>query len=62
VNNAYAEGEEDRKGQVKVGMLGDIVVLEHDLFAIQPDSLKDVRTLLTVVGGRVVHAAAPFAR
>jgi predicted amidohydrolase YtcJ len=62
VNNAYAEGEEDRKGQVKVGMLGDIVVLERDLFATPPDSLKDVRALLTVVGGRVVHAAAPFAR
>jgi predicted amidohydrolase YtcJ len=62
VNNAWAAGEEAIKGQLKVGMLGDLVVLDHDLFAIAPDSIKDVRALLTVVGGRVVHAAAPFAR
>ncbi len=61
VHNAWAEGAEDRKGQLRVGMLGDVVVLDHDLFAIEPDRLKDARALLTVVGGRVVHAAAPFA-
>jgi predicted amidohydrolase YtcJ len=39
-----------------------VVVLEHDLFAIAPERLKDVKTLLTVVGGRVVHATGPFSR
>jgi hypothetical protein len=62
VNNAWAAGEESIKGQLKVGMLGDLVVLDHDLFGIAPDSIKAGRALLTVVGGRVVHAAAPFAR
>jgi len=62
VNNAWAAGEEAIKGQVKVGMLADLVVLDQDLFAIAPDRIKDVKALLTVVGGRVVHAAAPFQR
>ena len=38
----------------------DTVVLSRDLFAIPPAEIKDVRALLTVVGGRVTHAAAPF--
>lgn len=61
-NNAWAAGEESLKGKLVVGMLADVVVLDHDLFAIPPDRIKDVKALLTVVGGRVVHAAAPFER
>jgi hypothetical protein len=62
VNNAWAAGEEAIKGQLKPGMLADLVVLDQDLFAIAPARIKDVKALLTLVGGRVVHAAAPFSR
>jgi predicted amidohydrolase YtcJ len=62
VNNAWAAGEEAIKGQLKAGMLGDVVVLDADLFAIAADRIKEVKPLLVIVGGRVVHAAAPFAR
>ena len=61
-NNAWAAGEETLKGQLKAGMLADLVVLDQDLFRIEPARIKDVKALLTVVGGRVVHAAAPFVR
>ncbi len=59
-NNAWAAGEEELKGRIREGMLADLVVLDQDLFAIPPDRIKDVQALLTVVGGRVVHARAPF--
>ena len=62
VNNAWAEGEEANKGSLVVGKLADFVVAERDLFAIPAVQLKDVKVLLTVVGGRVVHAASPFTR
>ena len=62
VNNAWAEGEERNKGSLTVGKLADFVVIDRDLFAIPPRELKDARVLLTVVGGHVVHAAAPFSR
>jgi predicted amidohydrolase YtcJ len=61
-NNAWAEGEEGRKGQLIRGYLADLVVLDQDLFAIAPERIKDTKALLTVVGGRIVHAAAPFTR
>ena len=62
VNNAWAANEEAIKGALKAGMLADLVVLDHDLFAIAPERIKDTKALLTVVGGRVVHAVAPFSR
>jgi predicted amidohydrolase YtcJ len=36
-------------------------VIDRDLFAIPPTEIKDAKVLLTIVGGRIVHAAAPFA-
>ena len=61
VNNAWAEGEEANKGTLTRGKVADFVVIDRDLFAIPPARIKDARVLLTVVGGRIVHAAAPFA-
>jgi predicted amidohydrolase YtcJ len=62
VNNAWAEGEEANKGAIKAGMLADFVIIDRDLFAIPPTQLKDATVLLTVVGGRIVHARTPFVR
>jgi predicted amidohydrolase YtcJ len=60
VNNAWAEGEERSKGSLSAGKLADFVVIDRDLFAIPAPEIKDAKVLLTVVGGRVVHAARPF--
>jgi hypothetical protein len=62
VNNAWAEGEEANKGSLTTGKLADFAIIDRDLFAIPPAQLKDAKVLLTVVGGRVTHAAAPFSR
>jgi hypothetical protein len=60
VNNAWAEGEERNKGSLSAGKLADFVVIDRDLFGIPAPEIKDAKVLLTVVGGRVVHAARPF--
>lgn len=62
VNNAWAEGEEASKGSLVPGKLADLVVIDQNLFAIAPSQLKDAKVLLTMVGGRIVYAAAPFSR
>ena len=62
INNAWAEGEEANKGSLTVGKLADLVIIDRDLFAIPTTQLKDAKVLLTMVGGRVVYAASPFAR
>ncbi|MDA1080103.1 MAG: amidohydrolase [Gemmatimonadetes bacterium] len=62
VNNAWAEGEEANKGSLMTGKLADFVVVDRDLFAIPATQLKEAKVLMTVVGGRVMHAAPPFRR
>jgi predicted amidohydrolase YtcJ len=62
VNNAWAEGEEANKGSLTVGKLADLVIIDRDLFKIPPTQLKDAKVLLTMVGGRVMSASAPFSR
>lgn len=51
---AYAEFQEDRKGQIKAGMWADLVLLTDDIFVVPPEQIKDVRVGVTVCNGRVV--------
>jgi predicted amidohydrolase YtcJ len=47
--------DEGLLGAVEVGRLGDLVVLSDDYFEVEDEELKRLRSVLTVVGGRVVH-------
>ena len=53
---AYASFEEDRKGMIKVGMLADMALIDRDLTAIPPDTIRDAQVLKTIVGGRVIYS------
>lgn len=55
VNGAYASFEEKLKGQLKPGMLGDVVILSQDLFRIPPGEIHKTRVDVTVFDGRVVY-------
>ncbi len=57
LNTAYAAYEEKIKGSLTVGKLGDFVVLSENLLTMDPDDIKDVKVLTTVVGGKVVYEA-----
>ncbi len=52
---AYAAYQEDIAGTLEVGKLGDLVVLDRDLFTIDPMEICQTRVDLTVVGGKVVY-------
>ena len=53
--SAYAQFEEGKKGELKVGEYADFVVLSDDLTKIPPAQYTKVRVLRTVVGGRTVY-------
>ncbi len=59
--SAWFSGEADRKGRLAPGMFGDVAVLSADLFGIPEDAIQDITSVLTVVGGRIVHGAEEFA-
>lgn len=62
VNAAYAAFREDELGSIAPGRLADLVVLDRDLFEIDPVEIRDVQVDLTVVGGRVVFERAGVAK
>lgn len=54
---AYQYGEEDSKGQLRVGMRADMVVLSGDPLATAPQDLRELRVLQTIKDGSVVYEA-----
>jgi predicted amidohydrolase YtcJ len=56
-NNGWFLREEQHLGTIEPGRLADLAVLSHDYFAIPDEELKQIRSVLTIVGGRVVHDA-----
>jgi len=59
---AWMSSEENKKGTLEAGKLADLVLLSGDYFSLPVDEVKDLESVLTMVGGRVVYAAAPYAR
>ena len=59
--NAWFDFEENDVGSIEVGKLADLVVLDRPFLTISDEDIKHVKSLLTMVGGRVVHARAPYA-
>ena len=57
IAGARADGTQDLKGTIKPGKLADLVLMDRDPTAIEKDGLKDVRPVMTIVGGRVVWEA-----
>jgi predicted amidohydrolase YtcJ len=56
--NGWFLGEEDRLGTIEPGKYADLVVLSDDYFdedAVSDEEIKDIRSVLTVVGGEVVY-------
>jgi predicted amidohydrolase YtcJ len=55
VGSAFAEFAEAVKGTITPGKLADLVVLDRDIFKIDPVEIEKVRVRLTVMDGRVVY-------
>jgi predicted amidohydrolase YtcJ len=46
---------EDRIGSIEPGKLADLVVLDRDYFSVPDVQIEKIRSVLTVVGGTIVH-------
>jgi predicted amidohydrolase YtcJ len=52
---AYASGEEQIKGSLAPGKLADLVILDQDIFSIDPMDILHTQVLGTMVDGKLVH-------
>ncbi len=60
VGSAWFSSEEGAKGAIKAGQFADLAVLSGDYFSVAEAEIKTLESVLTVVGGKIVHAAAEF--
>ena len=56
LHGARASHEERDKGSITAGKLADFVILERDPHDADPDDIKNIGVVRTVVGGRTVHS------
>jgi predicted amidohydrolase YtcJ len=58
--SAWFAHDDDRRGALGAGKLADLAVLSDDYLSVPTDEIGRIRSLLTMVGGRIVYAADPY--
>ena len=58
--SAWFSREEEAKGALTAGKLADFAVLNKDYFQVEPDEIRQLESVLTVVGGRVVYGSESY--
>ena len=59
-SNAYFVFQEDNLGSIQPGKYADLLVLDRDYFRVPADQIKEIKPLMTMVGGRVVYQSGNF--
>jgi predicted amidohydrolase YtcJ len=55
INAAFVNFQDDTTGSIEVGKIADLIVVDRNLFSIDPREISETKVELTLFGGRVVH-------
>lgn len=58
--SAWFSQEQQQKGDIAVGMLADLTVLNSDYFTVADEAIKEIESELTIVAGKIVYADGDF--
>jgi predicted amidohydrolase YtcJ len=58
--SSWFSGDGGKKGRISEGQLADLTVLSADYFAVPEEEIKGIESVLTIMGGRIVHGAGEF--
>jgi predicted amidohydrolase YtcJ len=59
--SAWFAHDDARRGSLEAGQLADLAVLSGDYLLVPVDEIGRIHSLLTMIGGRIVYAAEPYA-
>lgn len=59
IDAAYAGRLEKTEGSLELGKVADVIMLDRNIFDINPHTINQTKVLLTIVGGKIVYAANP---
>jgi predicted amidohydrolase YtcJ len=60
IGSAWFSHDDGRRGSLEVGKLADLAVLSDDYMTVPLEQIGRLESVLTMVGGAIVHAAGPF--
>jgi hypothetical protein len=60
-NSAFMANDDNQRGTLEPGKFADLAVLSADYLTAPVEQIGKIKSLLTMVGGDVVYAVAPFA-
>jgi predicted amidohydrolase YtcJ len=60
MGSAWFSHDETKRGSLEVGKLADLAVLSADYMTVPVGQLDRLESVLTMVGGNIVYAAAPY--
>jgi predicted amidohydrolase YtcJ len=60
-SNAYLVFRENDLGSIQAGRLADLVVIDKDYLTVPADQIKEIQSVMTIVGGKIVYEAEPTA-
>ena len=60
-NSAFEANEDDQRGTLEPGKLADLAVLSADYMTVPVKQVGQIRSVLTMVGGKIVFADEPYA-
>ncbi|MEI3790750.1 MULTISPECIES: amidohydrolase [unclassified Chryseobacterium] len=58
--SAWFSQEQQKKGDIRVGMFADLAVLDKDYFTIEDEEIKNIESEMTIVNGKIVYAKGDF--
>ena len=56
--NAFLVFQENNLGSIQPGRLADLVVLDRDYLTVPVEQIKDITSVMTIVGGRIAYDAS----
>ena len=59
---AWISGEEEKKGTLELGKFADLAILSSDYFSVPVDQIKNIESVMTMVGGKIVYGAGPYSK
>ncbi len=62
MGSAWFSRDENERGSLEPGKLADLAVLSKDYMTVPVEQMGGIESLLTMLGGKIVYAAGPFAQ
>jgi predicted amidohydrolase YtcJ len=62
IGSSWFSTEDGKKGALAPGQLADLAVLSADYFSVPEEEIRQLESVLTIVGGKIVYATDEFSK